>query len=53
MEAGGFTLQADALALGNPAQGDTVSFSVLTVDKGVATLGDFVLLKNKQAPPTL
>jgi hypothetical protein len=50
MEAGGFTLDVDSLALGNPAIGDTVSFSVLTVDKGVATLGDFVLLKNS-APP--
>jgi hypothetical protein len=51
-ETGGFTLQADALALGNPAQGDTVSFTVDSVDMGVATLGTPVLLKNN-APPTL
>jgi hypothetical protein len=51
-EAGGFTLQADALALGNPAQGDTVSFTVDSVDQGVATLGTPILLKNK-VPPTL
>ena len=53
MEAGGFTLQADALALGNPVQGDTVSFTVDGVDKGIATLGTPILLKNQAAPPTL
>ena len=52
MEAGGFTLQADALALGNPVQGDTISFTVDSVDKGIATLGTPILLKN-QAPPAL
>jgi len=52
METGGFTLQADALALGNPAAGDTVSFTVDSVDQGVATLGTPILLKNK-VPPTL
>jgi hypothetical protein len=51
-EAGGFTLEADAMALGTPAQGDTVSFTVVKVDMGIATLGEPVLLKN-QAPPTL
>ena len=50
--AGGFTLQADALALGNPVQGDTISFTVDSVDKGIATLGTPILLKN-QAPPAL
>ena len=50
--AGGFTLQADALALGNPVQGDTISFTVDSVDKGIATLGTPILLKN-QATPTL
>lgn len=49
---GGFTLQADALALGNPERGDTVSFTVDSVDMGVATLGTPILLKNK-VPPTL
>jgi hypothetical protein len=44
--AGGFTLQADALALGNPVQGDTISFTVSVVDKGIATLAEPVLLKN-------
>jgi hypothetical protein len=48
--AGGFTLEVDALALGTPVQGDTVSFTVLKVDVGIATLGEPVLLKN-QAPP--
>jgi hypothetical protein len=46
----GFTLQADALALGNPAQGDTVSFTVDSVDQGIATLGTPVLLKNSATP---
>ena len=50
MEAGGFTLQADSLALGNPMAGDTVSFTVASVDQGIATLGTPILLKN-QAPP--
>jgi len=50
--AGGFTLQVDSLALGNPVQGDTISFTVDSVDKGIATLGTPILLKN-QAPPTL
>jgi len=50
--AGGFTLEADALALGNPVQGDTISFTVESVDQGVAVLGTPVLLKNK-VPPTL
>jgi len=48
--AGGFTLQADALALGNPAQGDTVSFTVAQVDQGIATLGTPILLKNGATP---
>ncbi len=51
-EAGGFTLEADAMALGTPAQGDTVSFTVVRLENGIATLGEPVLLKN-QAPPTL
>ena len=51
-EAGGFTLQADALALGTPVVGDTVSFTVSAVDKGIATLAQPILLKNK-VPPTL
>lgn len=49
-EAGGFTLEVDALALGTPLQGDTVSFTVVNVEKGIATLGEPVLLKNN-APP--
>jgi hypothetical protein len=49
-EAGGFTLQADALALGNPVQGDTVSFTVDSVDQGIATLGTPILLKNGATP---
>jgi hypothetical protein len=49
-EAGGFTLQVDAVALGTPVQGDTVSFTVSAVDKGIATLAQPILLKN-QAPP--
>ena len=48
--AGGFTLDADAFALGNPAQGDTVSFTVSAVTRGIATLSEPILLKN-QAPP--
>lgn len=47
---GGFTLQADAIALGNPAQGDTVSFTVQSIEQGVAVLAEPVLLKNN-APP--
>jgi hypothetical protein len=50
--AGGFTLEVDSLALGNPVQGDTISFTVDSVDKGIATLGTPILLKNK-VPPTL
>jgi hypothetical protein len=48
--AGGFTLQADSLSLGNPAIGDTVSFTVSAVQRGIATLSEPVLLKNN-APP--
>lgn len=51
-EAGGFTLDVDAVALGTPMQGDTVSFTVVKLENGIATLGEPVLLKN-QAPPTL
>ncbi|MFA5379110.1 MAG: hypothetical protein WC455_25365 [Dehalococcoidia bacterium] len=50
--AGGFTLEVDSLALGNPTIGDTVSFTVASVDRGVAVLGTPILLKNK-VPPTL
>ena len=49
-EAGGFTLEVDAMALGTPIQGDTVSFTVSAVVKGIATLSEPILLKN-QAPP--
>ena len=49
-EAGGFTLEADAMALGTPSQGDTVSFTVVKVDMGIATLGEPVLLKNQVTP---
>jgi hypothetical protein len=45
-EAGGFTLDVDSLALGNPVQGDTVSFTVVKLGNGIATLGEPVLLKN-------
>jgi hypothetical protein len=50
--AGGFTLQADSLSLGNPEAGDTISFTVSTVAQGIATLSQPILLKNK-VPPTL
>jgi hypothetical protein len=50
--AGGFTLEVDSLALGNPVQGDTVSFTVSAVQQGVATLSEPILLKTK-VPPTL
>jgi hypothetical protein len=50
--AGGFTLDVDGMALGNPVQGDTVSFTVSAVAQGIATLSEPILLKN-QAPPTL
>lgn len=50
--AGGFTLEADSLALGNPVQGDTISFTVSAVQQGVATLSEPILLKTK-VPPTL
>lgn len=46
-EAGGFTLEVDAMALGTPIQGDTVSFTVSAVSKGVATLANPILLKNE------
>jgi hypothetical protein len=48
--AGGFTLEADALALGNPVQGDTVSFTVASVNQGVAILETPILLKNNATP---
>ena len=47
MEAGGFTLEVDALALGTPIQGDTVSFTVSAVRQGIATLSEPILLKNE------
>jgi hypothetical protein len=47
MEAGGFTLEVDALALGTPIQGDTVSFTVSAVAQGIATLSEPILLKNE------
>ena len=50
--AGGFTLEVDSLALGNPIQGDTISFTVSAVQQGVATLSEPILLKTK-VPPTL
>ena len=50
--AGGFTLDVDSLALGNPIQGDTISFTVSAVTQGIATLSEPILLKTK-VPPTL
>jgi len=49
-EAGGFTLEVDAMALGTPLQGDTISFTVVKLENGIATLGDPVLLKNQETP---